>query len=181
MFGSYSARTILLCSIIIVFWTHASFAQESDACSKMTSELETKLFQLKNRVAELEIAQKKRDSKTTSNILDHIEQLASEIRILDLNVSDCSRVPVKEETTLEPVKSHSGDFANLNCDDLARKHVQTSRKINSLRRQIESVGAEPGSDLHREYKENEKTLSLLKNELATRCMKKSKPSPKQRH
>lgn len=174
--NKHDLMTLVLFALILVGGVLSVMvnAQEADNCSIIAEDLNSRIDQLKDRVSELNIAHQKRDSRAVQAALDQLSEIVLEIRLLQGSLTDCTQEPKKSDSVLAPVKSHEGELATLSCDDLRRRHVQISRRLNSLRRQLESASADTNSGLTRDYEVSEKALKSLETELRSRCLSRQK-------
>ena len=124
----------------------------------------------------MNVAHLNSDFSSTQATIGEIDEIVSEIRFLEVSLADCRQKPRKPVSGLEPVKSNVGEFATLGCDDLRKRYVATSRKLSSLRRQLESISTQSNADLQSQYKSGEQELKDLKIELSNRCIKPAFPS-----
>lgn len=151
---------------------HSAFAQEN--CDTIASNLEQKMMRLSEYVAALHNAHRERDSHFMTVLNGQIDQALIEIRALEKSLANCAIRPGELKPPISSVKTQDDRFAELNCDDLRKKHIQLSRKFNALSRRQQSVFSEVTPEQKAEYRDTEDSLRIVELELRRRCA----PSPK---
>lgn len=138
-------------------------------CGSISEDLDQKTSRLSEYVAALQNAHTERDQNFLSVLNGQIDQIINEIRILEKLLVNCPAKPGDIRPPLSSVKTQDDKFAELNCEDLRKKHIILSRKFNALGRRMQSVFSEATHEQKSEYRDTEDSLRLVESELRRRC------------
>ncbi len=176
----YDGRMLLVKGLFVT-WTILSalvlpiIAAQDDSCRSLVEDLDRKTSRLGEYVSALRNAHRMRDSQLIQALNGQIDQILSEIRSAEAKLKEC---PAKVDILTPPVaavKSEENEFASFSCDDLRKKHIQLSRKMNSLARRSESVLTEMTPEQKADYRETQELLAKVEKLLIDKCVV---PEPK---
>jgi hypothetical protein len=124
---------------------------------------------LSEYVSALQNAHFERDHNFMKVLNGQIDQIMTEIRILEESLVNCRARSGEIRSPISPVKTQDDKFADVNCEDLRKKHIILSRKYNALTRRQQSVFSEITPEQKSEYRDTEDSLKLVESELKRRC------------
>jgi len=173
---AFTTWALLTLTMIGVVLPVGVCAQENRDCSIIAGDLSRGIDKLKDRVSELNVAHQNRNLSVIQEILNDIATIVGEIRLQEQRLAACQHKTRIPGPVMEPVKSYDAEFATLGCDDLRKRYVQVSRRLNALRRQLESTSTETNPEQIRESRRSEESLKSIKKELSARCLPQRKPT-----
>ena len=161
--------TVLLAMWLVTLQTDECWPLDQDSCENITLNLEQKTSRLGEYVSALQNAHFERDHNFIKVLNGQIDQITIEIRILEKSLQSCRAGSGEIRSPISPVKTQDDKFADLNCEDLRKKHIVLSRKYNALARRQQSVFSEITPEQKSEYRDTEDSLKLVESELKRRC------------
>ena len=138
-------------------------------CDNITANLDEKTVRLSEYVSALHNAHREKDSHFMNVLNAQIDQVLIDIRSLEKSLANCPNRQGELKPPISSVKTQDDKYADLNCDDLRKKHIQLSRKFNALSRRQQSVLSEVTPEQKAEYRDAEESLKLVESELRRRC------------
>lgn len=172
-------KTISFIILAIVVHSHVLVASAQTNCDAISSSLDEKTARLSEYVSALHNAHREKDYQFMKALNGQIDQALMEIRALEKSIAECPKRSGELKSPISSVKTQDDKFADLGCDDLRKKHIQLSRKFNTLARRQQSVLSEVTAEQKAEYRDTDESLKLVESELRRRCAP-SPPAPGQR-
>lgn len=168
-------RIIVMAAVALLTMAVTFMAEAENDCRVLIEELDQKTSQLGEYVSAMGNAHRMRDHKLAEALNAQIDQILIEIRAAEVRLRTCTGKVDILTPPLASVKSEENEFSTLSCDDLRKKHMQLSRKINSLARRSESVLTEMTPEHKAEYGDTQDQLAKVEQLLKSKC---TVPEPK---
>ena len=171
---------IALHLLLLLFGSFPPAASADERCLEIVKNLEQNTLRLKEYATALQNAHRERDFQMVTLLNSEIDETLKKIRVGEAELLNC---PASTNTTgpaLSSVKSQDTKFAEVNCNELKKKHIQLSRKFNSLARRRQSTLSELTNEEKIEFRETEDSLNAVDSELKKRCRPAQPPKPFQR-
>ena len=165
----YLLVAALLIVLAVISQSDECHSQGQDTCESVLVNLDQKTNRLSEYISALQNAHLERDHNFIKVLNGQIDQITAEIRVLEKLLVNCRGGSGEIRSPISPVKSQDDKFADLNCEDLRKKHIILSRKYNALARRQKSVFSEITPEQKSEYRDTEDSLKLVESELKRRC------------
>ncbi|MFH0958814.1 MAG: hypothetical protein V1897_08940 [Pseudomonadota bacterium] len=175
-----SHALLLICLTLIAPVFFVINAEAEDRCAEVVKTLEQNTLRLKEYVTALHNAHRERNFHMAPLLNSEIDETLKQIRVGEAELLNCPAVTGATGPGLSSVKSQDTKFAEVNCDELKKKHIQLSRKFNSLARRRQSTLSELTNEEKIEFRETEDSLNAVDSELKKRCRPAQPPKPFQR-
>lgn len=176
----------IVCALIVLHLLVSFFGSVSPAaganerCRELIKSLEQDTLRLKEYVTALQNAHRERDFQMVTLLNSEIDETLKQIRKGEAEILNCPASIDTNAPALSSVKSQDSKFAEASCDELKKKHIQFSRKFNSLSRRRQSTLSELTNEEKIEFREIEDSLNAVQSELRKRCRPVPTPKPFQR-
>jgi hypothetical protein len=171
---------IVLHLLLLLFGSFSLAASADDRCLEIVKTLEQNTLRLKEYATALQNAHRERDFPMVTLLNSEIDETLKQIRVGEAELLNCPVSTNRTGPALSSVKSQDTKFAEVNCDELKKKHIQLSRKFNSLARRRQSTLSELTNEEKIEFRETEDSLNAVDSELKKRCRPAQPPKPFQR-
>jgi hypothetical protein len=171
---------IVLHLLLLLFGSISPAASADERCLEIVKTLEQNTSRLKEYAIALQNAHRERDFPMVTLLNSEIDETLKQIRVGEAELLNCPVSTNRTGPALSSVKSQDTKFAEVNCDELKKKHIQLSRKFNSLARRRQSTLSELTNEEKIEFRETEDSLNAVDSELKKRCRPAQPPKPFQR-
>ena len=171
---------IALHLLLLLFGSFPVAASADERCRELIKTLEQDTLRLKEYVTALQNAHRERDFQMVTLLNSEIDETLKQIRAGEAEILSCPASANTNAPALSSVKSQDSKFAEASCDELKKKHIQFSRKFNSLSRRRQSTLSELTNEEKIEFRETEDSLNAVDSELKKRCRPAPAPKPFQR-